>query len=221
MASAAQMLANQSNAQNSTGPRTEEGKARSRFNSVAHGLTSKQLVLPHESQEEFDELRSSLVRDLAPANALETAMAERVFETYWRMKRFTRVETAFLTNRMDAIGEAHPEMTDGDEALARLFTDPAEMARTRLMLRYLTAAERAYNKALADLTRVQAERRKNEAVAAQQQRRNALKETWVAMQKEAPRSAPMPLPKPPARANGFASQRAAAAAPASPPCSVL
>ena len=115
----------------------------------------------------------------------------------------------FLQNRMDAIGEAHLELTDGDEALARLFTDPAEMARTRLMLRYLTAAERAYNKALAD-PHARADRtKKNEAIAAQQQRANTLKETWVAMQNEAPRTTPMPLPKPPARPNGFASQRAA------------
>jgi hypothetical protein len=41
MASAAQAMANAANAQNSTGPRTEEGKANSAKNSITHGLNSE------------------------------------------------------------------------------------------------------------------------------------------------------------------------------------
>lgn len=45
MASAAQALANTSNAQKSTGPRTEEGKANSKRNSMTHGLNSEPSTL--------------------------------------------------------------------------------------------------------------------------------------------------------------------------------
>jgi hypothetical protein len=39
---------NRRNAQKSTEPRTPEGKNRSRFNALKHGMTAKTLVLPDE-----------------------------------------------------------------------------------------------------------------------------------------------------------------------------
>ena len=50
MATEKQMAANKANAQKSTGPKTEEGKAASRGNAVTHGLSSK-IVFPHEFEE--------------------------------------------------------------------------------------------------------------------------------------------------------------------------
>jgi hypothetical protein len=44
MATEKQILANQQNAQHSTGPRTEAGKRRSRRNAVRHGLTAETLI---------------------------------------------------------------------------------------------------------------------------------------------------------------------------------
>ena len=46
---------NQQNAQHSTGPRTEEGKAATRQNAFKHGLASGQIVIPGESQESCPE----------------------------------------------------------------------------------------------------------------------------------------------------------------------
>ncbi len=48
MATPRQIEANRRNAQKSTGPRTAEGKDRSRFNGVTHGMTAKFDVLPGE-----------------------------------------------------------------------------------------------------------------------------------------------------------------------------
>src|SRR3974390_2454728 len=56
MSSDAQVVANIENARHSTGPRTEEGKARSSQNALKHGLTSnKSLLLPDEDEEKFRE----------------------------------------------------------------------------------------------------------------------------------------------------------------------
>jgi len=46
--SPARVAANRSNAQKSTGPRTSEGKARSRWNAVQHGLLAKRLFTRDE-----------------------------------------------------------------------------------------------------------------------------------------------------------------------------
>jgi hypothetical protein len=55
MATTAQILANQQNAQKSTGPRSPEGKAASAQNAAKHGLSSAFRVLQHEDQDEFDQ----------------------------------------------------------------------------------------------------------------------------------------------------------------------
>ena len=41
MATAAQIEANRLNAQKSTGPRTDRGKARAKLNAIKHGMTAR------------------------------------------------------------------------------------------------------------------------------------------------------------------------------------
>jgi hypothetical protein len=53
MTATARATANVANASLSTGPRTEEGKARSSRNAVKHGLTSKHLVIAPGEEQEF------------------------------------------------------------------------------------------------------------------------------------------------------------------------
>lgn len=161
MASSARILANQANAQLSTGPRTEGGKSTSRQNALMHGLTAKQLVLPHESAEEYNELREALFDSYAPATTLEVAMVELLCQSQWRFQRAQAVETAFLADRVAEILASRPEL-DPDQALARMFIDPKETPRLRLIMRYLSQASRAFYKAMSDLEKTQKERRRRE-----------------------------------------------------------
>ncbi len=57
MASAAQIEANRLNAQKSTGPRTDKGKARARLNALKHGMTARTImpVLPHEDPKQLED----------------------------------------------------------------------------------------------------------------------------------------------------------------------
>ena len=63
--SEAQLAANRANAQKSTGPRTEEGKAASSQNAVKHGLYAYTDVLEGETREAFLELRDDYHQRLA------------------------------------------------------------------------------------------------------------------------------------------------------------
>ena len=74
MATAARVTANRANSTLSTGP---ADTVRTRFNGVNHGLTSKQTVIPGESQQEYDEFHTGLLNHFAPGSAVEAVLAER------------------------------------------------------------------------------------------------------------------------------------------------
>src|SRR5687768_10578298 len=102
MSTAAQIAANRANAQCSTGPRDP---GRTKFNGTQHGLTSKQTVLPGEDPAEYAAFATGMTADLAPVSALERVLAERIVAAAWRLRRFTRIETAFFNNRVEAFLE--------------------------------------------------------------------------------------------------------------------
>jgi len=56
MATPAQILANRQNALKSTGPRSAEGKAVSRFNALKTGIDAKAQVIPGENPAELQAL---------------------------------------------------------------------------------------------------------------------------------------------------------------------
>jgi hypothetical protein len=62
MTSWAQFQANRRNALKSTGPRTEEGKDRSRMNAVRHGLTAETVIAALEDAEDYKVVREERLR---------------------------------------------------------------------------------------------------------------------------------------------------------------
>ncbi|MEN6336312.1 MAG: hypothetical protein ABFE01_18820 [Phycisphaerales bacterium] len=94
MASVAQIEANRSNAQKSTGPRTAEGKATASHNAVKHGLLAEQVVIHGEDPVEFDLYRQGMLAELAPEGAVEMMLAERAVSLAWRLRRAERLQSA-------------------------------------------------------------------------------------------------------------------------------
>ena len=76
MATVKQITANRANAKRSTGPRTEEGKARSRLNSWKHGLTAEEITTAGEDAAQFEAVRAELWYDLEPAVGLESLLVD-------------------------------------------------------------------------------------------------------------------------------------------------
>ncbi len=80
MASASQTLANQANAQQSTGPRTSEGRAASSTNSLRHGLTATSESLfaaKPEEREQYSQLQSTLRAECIPTGTTENLIFEQ------------------------------------------------------------------------------------------------------------------------------------------------
>src|SRR3954467_13681538 len=96
MATARQIDANRRNAQKSTGPKTEEGKQRTRFNSLKHGLGAIHVPLPHEDPNEYTHILTGLMDTYQPANAQEQMLVHNIASGYLRMQRASRFEASIM-----------------------------------------------------------------------------------------------------------------------------
>jgi hypothetical protein len=118
--SEAKILSNQANALRSTGPKTEDGKARSALNRLTHGLRSTVVVIRGEDPEEWQRFRSGIVEAFATANALETELANRVALGLWRLRRCAVLDALMAElNAESALLKA-----ESSECGAQSFLDP-------------------------------------------------------------------------------------------------
>jgi hypothetical protein len=85
--------ANRRNAAKSTGPRSSAGKQKSSQNATTHGLYCAHLLLPGESQSDFNEIRAGLLADLAPTGPYELLLVDRIIIAVWKLQRLQQAET--------------------------------------------------------------------------------------------------------------------------------
>ena len=88
-------------ARGATGPRTPEGKQRSRHNALKHGIFSASALLKGESRAEYNSLLEGLVEALAPEGKLEEVLVEKLATTLWRLRRMIRAEVAEIRRGVD------------------------------------------------------------------------------------------------------------------------
>jgi hypothetical protein len=92
MSSSAQIVANQANAQLSTGPKTPEGKAKSSLNAVSTGLTGRTVLLPSDDVEAYREHMANYFVRFDPATPEEEELVQEVAQTKWRLNRIPQLE---------------------------------------------------------------------------------------------------------------------------------
>jgi hypothetical protein len=109
MTSARQFEANRTNARASTGPRTPTGKERASRNALRHGLHTDLPVIPGERPEDWQAHLEAIRQSLAPAGALEEALAERVALALWRLRRVATYETAVTVVGLERTEEEFPQ----------------------------------------------------------------------------------------------------------------
>ena len=153
------------NGRRSKGPITDQGKSTSSRNAVQHGLTSnKMFVLQNESPQAWAEMLAACFETFKPATILETKLVEEIAFAKWRLRRLWFVETSLLDHEMDRQAEAFAE-TQGsretDEPLRQALAFKAladDSKALALIARYETRLQRAYDRAVAQLKALRAER---------------------------------------------------------------
>jgi hypothetical protein len=122
---------NRNNAQHSTGPKTEEGKAKSAQNSRQHGLSASTLWVPANVMPQFISLRTALHNEIRPIGELQLQFFEQLLHAAWQQniarERLTKAQT------------------EGDER------------RESTMHRYVRQYERSYASALKEIRNLQAD----------------------------------------------------------------
>lgn len=162
-----QIKANRKNAGKSTGPRTAEGKARSRLNALKHGLRAEHVVVlkgpDPENPEEFDALREGLFADRQPCGVLEQMLVERLAVGFWRLRRAYRFEAESIAQAnkpspvLQMLAE-HVPLPVGERGTQVLPTK----ANMDKLVRYESMIDRELLRTLAQLRRLQQERKLDE-----------------------------------------------------------
>ncbi|MBI4164605.1 MAG: hypothetical protein HY508_02595 [Acidobacteria bacterium] len=156
------IAAQRSNARRSTGPSSDAGKARSRWNALRHGAwaggpawSDDALRAIGEDPEEFQNLRASLLAAHGPADdPLWNLQLEDLARLYWRRRR--------LDHAWQVLIDRQSELHDRAAALASVSRDGLPL------LKQLEAADRAIDRKIRLLMRMREgeERRPAELPAA-------------------------------------------------------
>jgi hypothetical protein len=96
MSSLHRFKANRLNALKSTGPRTPEGKERSRANAVRHGLTAETVISDLEDKEDYVAFEAAVIADYDAESATQRELVLRLASVLWRLRRATAIETALF-----------------------------------------------------------------------------------------------------------------------------
>jgi len=162
MSSAAQINANRANSQFSTGPTTDAGKAKSSHNAVKSALTGQTILLPTDDVPAYEKLAQALIDLHRPADYQEEILVQSLIHTEWRLRRIPGLESGIY-----ALGRrefAHLLSSDRDTIDAQVFF------KYERQLKNLSTQEnrlrRMYDKDLARLRALQAERKEAEQAAA-------------------------------------------------------
>jgi hypothetical protein len=139
MSTAAQIAANQANAQHSTGPRTEAGKSTVSQNSTKHGLTSRNALIAGENPGEYYAHTDEYFEQHNPTTIDEKFLVKQMSDSMWRLNRVHRLEAAIFEK-----SETSPE------------TSP--LAELLKLARYQKSLESTYFRATRELRTIRKER---------------------------------------------------------------
>ncbi len=161
MSSQAQIDANRRNAQFSTGPTSETGKAKSSLNAVKTGLTGRTVLLPSDDAAAYQAHVDRIFAQWRPYDDNERTLTQTLADTEWRLLRIPSLEAGIY-----ALGrlEFKEKFSDEPEAVRASLIEAHTFLTYRKDLNNLSVQEgrllRMREKAVSALTEMQQERRK-------------------------------------------------------------
>jgi hypothetical protein len=164
MTSDIQLEANRTNAQKSTGPTSEAGKAAVRLNATRHGLTSQVACMTWEDRDAFNQFCAAIVADLKAEGAIQTQLSQSIAEDHWRLNRARAIEEnlfalGFESSRLD-VGD--PQAT---AALSQAETFRDNLKSFNLITLYESRINRNLDRNMDRLKQLQSDRREARAQA--------------------------------------------------------
>jgi len=158
MPTQAQIDAARRNGAKSQGPKTPEGKAISSGNSLRHGMTAKAILLTSENPEAYHNLAEAYYDKFQPADDVERDILDSAVIARWRLRRDWSNEAALFDLEMDHQTEkvaSQYRKIDHACQYALAFRAMADESKViQLFIRYETAHQRAYYKALDTLLKL-------------------------------------------------------------------
>lgn len=148
MATLKQVEANRKNAQKSTGPVTEQGKAVVAKNAIRHGILSTHVFIEEEERDVYEEFRTDMLRSLAPRGDFENFLADRAISAAWRLRRIVHIETLMLQKEKSEYF--------GDDSYRGAFVGGAA-TNMAILSRYERSLENALYRAVKELRSLQSE----------------------------------------------------------------
>jgi hypothetical protein len=158
MTSQSQIDANRINAQKSTGPKTPEGKAKSRRNALQHGLTAKTCMLADEDPDDLLDLANELREKFDPQDTDEDFLIERMAKARIRYNRIMPIEASIFNLRL-VVDKAPPPLMEAQgetcqRAWAYMRDANGGNALSKLS-RYETTLLREYDRSRQELEKMQ------------------------------------------------------------------
>jgi hypothetical protein len=135
-----QILANRINALKG-GVKTQEGRAKVRFNAVSHGFFAKELVLPGEDQHLLEKFCAKLTAEVKPQSEMENLFLELIVSATWKIKRILNFEKK-------------------NSRVSSNYRDPTPDK----VIRHVNTLERQIYKAIRELEKIRKERIQNSPV---------------------------------------------------------
>ena len=83
------------------GPNTEDGKSRSSRNSTKHGIYSPTVVLPSESEFEFNALKQQLIGENSPRGTVQLMLVHDLAVLVWKKRRLESLECRMISSRIE------------------------------------------------------------------------------------------------------------------------
>ena len=151
---------NRSNAKNSTGPKTAEGKRKSSMNALRHGLTSQVVVMPTEDLIAYMDHSDTFHAEYSPVGPTETHLTQTLADCAWRLNRARALENNLLTIGLQRREDRQNE-NNYHEINTALATAEGIEARTRqlaMLSLHDARLTRQFDKTLTLLKSLQAER---------------------------------------------------------------